>query len=82
MGHLWMLYRFDRGTESLAGEKTFEALSDDLVAHILAVPADQVLGGEWPIDSSRAGRLAVVAGFTPDLTKYDYFLGAIQPPGR
>jgi hypothetical protein len=82
MGHVWMVYWFDRGTESLAGEKTFEALSDDLVAQILAVPPDQVLGGEWPIDTGRAGRLGAMAGFTADLTRYDYFLGAIQPPGR
>ena len=77
MAHLWMVYWFDRGTESLVGEKTFEALSDDLVAQILAVPTGEILGGEWPIDINQAGRLGVVTGFTTDLAKYDYFFGAV-----
>jgi hypothetical protein len=72
-----MVYWFDRKTESLAGEETLEALSDDLVAQILGVQTGEVLGGEWAIDADRAKRLGAAAGFTPDLVKYDYFLGAV-----
>jgi hypothetical protein len=74
-----MVSWFDREPESLVGEETFEALSDAAVAQILAVPASEILGGEWPIDADRAGRLEAVAGFTPELAKYDYFLGAVAP---
>jgi hypothetical protein len=77
LAYVWMLSWFDRKTESLVGERTFEALSDALVAQILAVPVDEILGGEWPIDADRSRRLEIAAAFTPDVAKYDYFLGAV-----
>jgi hypothetical protein len=77
MPRVWMVYWFDREAESLVGENTFDGLSDALVAEILAVPPDQVLGGEWPIDADRAARLGVAVGFKPDLEKYSYCLGAV-----
>ena len=74
--YVWTLSWFDRMTDALAGEQTFEALSDPVVAEILGVPVDELLTGEWPVDAERAHRLEVAAGHKPDVTKYDYFLGA------
>jgi len=76
MRYIWTLYWFDRMTEAFVGEKTFEALSDPLVAEILGVPVDEILSGEWPVDAERAHRLEAAAGYKPDVTQYDYFLGA------
>ena len=76
MSHVWTLSWFDRETERLAGEERLKTLSDGAVSAIVGMPADEILGGEWPIDLERAQRLERATGFKPALGQYDYFLGA------
>ena len=74
--HVWTLSWFDPRTDRLVGEATFEALSDDTVAEILGVPVEQILDGEFVVDSQRARRFTAVTGHSPLLDEYDYFIGA------
>lgn len=72
----WTLSWFDPKTEKLVGEVEIKSLSGFMAAKVLGVPEDQILGGEFPIDSARAERLEAATGRHSEIDQYDYFLGA------
>jgi hypothetical protein len=76
---VWTLYWFERDGERLVGEKTFEALWDDVVAEIVGVPVSEVAGGEFEIDEARAQRFEATTGFAVSPGEYEYILGRAPP---
>jgi hypothetical protein len=48
MRYVWTLSWFNAQGEQVVGEKTFETLSDELVAEILGVPVGEILSGNGP----------------------------------
>jgi hypothetical protein len=77
--HVWTLSWFDRVEDHLVGSEDFPLLSDAEVARILAVSPDDVWGGEFPIDATRAARFRMSTGYRVDVDQFDYFLGATAP---
>lgn len=78
--HVWTLSWFDPAKEHLVGTEDFPRLSDSEVAQILAVALDDVLGGEFPIDRTRADRFQRSTGYLMQVGLFDYFLGATASP--
>jgi hypothetical protein len=74
--HTWTLSWFNSATERLVGETTLDGLSDEVVVKILAVPLDEILAGEFPLDADRAERLHLTTGHHTALDRFEYFLGA------
>ena len=74
--HPWVVSWFDRCSGEFAGETTLWDLDDAAAARILALPFAELLSGEFALETGRAKRLRAATGYTCDLDKFDYFLGA------
>lgn len=74
----WMLTWFDKTTERLVGEIELDVRSEEDLKYRLRLEQSEVLVGEWEVDDALCQTIEVTSGLKLDLSRFDYFIGAVS----